>query len=160
MPFEQLDQNKLISLTEETARRLIAPILGDVPLTVEINNGHVDVHVDCGEHSGLLIGREGQTLSALQYLSSRIVSAGMQAAVRVQFNAGDYRERQDERLRELACVLAERVRTTGRSCSTRPMSSYHRRIVHLALQNSPDVQTRSSGEGALKRVIVQKRKPA
>ena len=160
IPFKELDQQKLSALTEEAARQLITPILGDVPLHVSIADNHVEVHVSCGEQSGLLIGREGQTLSALQYLASRIVSTGMEAAVRVQINAGDYRERQDERLRELAYVLAERVRATGRSCSTRPMSSYHRRIIHLALQDSPDVQTRSSGEGPLKRIIVQKRKPA
>ena len=160
IPFKELDQDRLASLTEEAARQLISPILGDVPLHVSIAENHVEVHVNCGEQSGLLIGREGQTLSALQYLASRIVSTQMEAAVRVQINAGDYRERQDERLRELAHVLAERVRATGRSCSTRPMSSYHRRIIHLALQDSPDVQTRSSGEGPLKRIIVQKRKTA
>ena len=160
IPFNELDQQKLSALTEEAARQLITPILGDVPLHVSIADNHVEVHVSCGEQSSLLIGREGQTLSSLQYLASRIVSTGMEAAVRVQINAGDYRERQDERLRELAYVLAERVRATGRSCSTRPMSSYHRRIIHLALQDSPDVQTRSSGEGPLKRIIVQKRKPA
>ena len=59
---------------------------------------------------------------------------------------------------ELALALAERVRATGRPCSTRPMSSYHRRLVHMALQDSPDVQTRSSGEGPLKRVIIQRRR--
>ena len=160
IPFKELDQDRLSSITAEAARQLISPILGDVPLHVSIAENHVEVHVSCGDQSGLLIGREGQTLSALQYLASRIVSTQMEAAVRVQINAGDYRERQDERLRELAYVLAERVRATGRSCSTRPMSSYHRRIIHLALQDSPDVQTRSSGEGPLKRIIVQKRKTA
>ena len=125
---------------------------------VKIMENRVDIHVDCGDDSGLLIGREGQTLAALQYLTSRIVSRRMEAPVRVQFDVGDYRERQDDRLRELALALAERVRATGRPCSTRPMSSYHRRLVHMALQDSPDVQTRSSGEGPLKRVIIQRRR--
>ena len=156
--LETLDKEELMKITEDAARNLVEPILGNVPLHVSVDSGHVDVHVDCGEQSGLLIGREGQTLSALQYLTSRIVSTKMNASVHVQFHAGNYRERQDERLKELALILAERVRTTGRSCSTRPMSSYHRRIVHIALQDCPDIQTRSSGEGALKRVIVQKRK--
>ena len=86
------------------------------------------------------------------------VSRRMEAPVRVQFDVGDYRERQDDRLRELALALAERVRATGRPCSTRPMSSYPRRLVHMTLQDSPDVQTRSSGEGPLKRVIIQRRR--
>ena len=138
--------------------KIVSSILGETPVEVKIMENRVDIHVDCGDDSGLLIGREGQTLAALQYLTSRIVSRRMEAPVRVQFDVGDYRERQDDRLRELALALAERVRATGRPCSTRPMSSYHRRLVHMALQDSPDVQTRSSGEGPLKRVIIQRRR--
>lgn len=158
VPFAELDREKLLAAARETAEKLITPVLGPVAINVTAGEGRVDVRVHCGEDSGLLIGREGQTLAALQYLASRIVSRAMNAPVRMQFDVGDYRERQDERLRELALSLAERVRATGRSCSTRPLSSYHRRIIHLTLQNAPDVQTRSSGEGPLKRVIVLRRR--
>lgn len=158
-PFSELDQEKLAVTAKETAGKIVSSILGETPVTVTILENRVDIRVDCGEDSGLLIGREGQTLAALQYITSRIVSRTMEAPVRVQFDVGDYRERQDDRLRELALALAERVRATGRPCSTRPMSSYHRRLVHMALQDSPDVQTRSSGEGPLKRVIIQRRRP-
>lgn len=156
-PFSELDQEKLTAVSQEVAFKIVSSILGETPVEVKIMENRVDIHVDCGDDSGLLIGREGQTLAALQYLTSRIVSRRMEAPVRVQFDVGDYRERQDDRLRELALALAERVRATGRPCSTRPMSSYHRRLVHMALQDSPDVQTRSSGEGPLKRVIIQRR---
>ena len=158
-PFSELDQEKLTAAAQEVASKIVGSILGETPVEVKILENRVDIHVDCGDDSGLLIGREGQTLAALQYLTSRIVSRRMEAPVRVQFDVGDYRERQDDRLRELALALAERVRATGRPCSTRPMSSYHRRLVHMALQDSPDVQTRSSGEGPLKRVIIQRRRP-
>lgn len=137
---------------------MVTAILGEIPIRISILEHRVDVRVDCGEDSGLLIGREGQTLSALQYLASRLVSRAMSAPVRVRFDVGDYRERQDERLRDLALTLAERVRLTGRPCSTRPMSSYHRRLVHMALQDAPDIITRSSGEGALKRIVIQRRR--
>ena len=157
-PFSELDQEKLTAAAQEAASTIVCAILGDTPVEVKILENRVDIHVDCGDDSGLLIGREGQTLAALQYLTSRIVSRRMEAPVRVQFDVGDYRERQDDRLRELALSLAERVRATGRPCSTRPMSSYHRRLVHMALQDAPDVQTRSSGEGPLKRVIIQRRR--
>ena len=157
-PFSELDQEKLTAVSQEVAYKIVSSILGETPVEVKIMENRVDIHVDCGDDSGLLIGREGQTLAALQYLTSRIVSRRMEAPVRVQFDVGDYRERQDDRLRELALALAERVRATGRPCSTRPMSSYHRRLVHMALQDSPDVQTRSSGEGPLKRVIIQRRR--
>ena len=128
------------------AFKIVSSILGETPV-VKIMENRVDIHVDCGDDSGLLIGREGQTLAALRYLTSRIVSRRMEAPVRVQFDVGDYRERQDDRLRELALSRWRNVSVPRASCSTRPMSSYHRRLVHMALQDSPDVQTRSSGEG-------------
>ncbi len=158
IPFEELDKERMSALSLEAVNNLVQPIVGDVPMQVEFHENRVCVHLECGEDSGLLIGREGQTLSALQYVASRIVSRGMSAAVRVQLDAGDYRSRQDEKLRELALALADRVRHTGKSYSTRPLSSYHRRVVHMALQDAHDILTRSSGEGPLKRVIVQKKR--
>lgn len=158
IPFAELDQDRLCTLSQEVVGRLVEPIVGTLPLTVELQDGRVNVRMDCGEDSGLLIGREGQTLASLQYLASRMVSRGMNAAVRVQLDAGEYRLRQDEKLREMALSLAEKVRATGKSHSTRPLSSYHRRIVHLVLQESEDVQTRSSGDGPLKRVVIQRKR--
>lgn len=159
VPFTELDREKLMAVTQEVTGTIVNAILGETPIVVTALENRMDVRVECGEDSGLLIGREGQTLAALQYVTSRIISRRMEAPVRVQFDVGDYRERQDERLRELALALAERVRSTGRPCSTRPMSSYHRRLIHMTLQDAPDVQTRSSGEGPLKRVIIQRRRP-
>lgn len=158
IPFEEMDQERLSALSLEAVEHLVTPIVGRIPLKVELQEGRVNVAMDCGEDSGLLIGREGQTLASLQYLASRIVSRGMGAAVRVQLDAGEYRLRQDEKLREMALALAEKVRATGKSHSTRPLSSYHRRIIHMTLQDAPDVQTRSSGDGPLKRVVIQRKK--
>ena len=158
VPFEELDQERLRALSLEVVGRLVEPVVGQLPLTVELLEGRVSVRLDCGDDSGLLIGREGQTLASLQYLASRMVSRGMGAVVRVQLDAGEYRLRQDEKLRDMALALAEKVRATGKSYSTRPLSSYHRRIVHMVLQDAPDVQTRSSGDGPLKRVVVQRKK--
>lgn len=159
-PLEELDAQRLQRLTEETVRELVRPITGGhVPVSVCVEDGRVRANVDWNGDAGLLIGREGQTLAALQYLASRMVSHGMNAAVRVQLDIGDYRLRQDEKLRALALSLAEKARATGRAYSTRPLSSYHRRIIHLCLQDAEDLQTRSSGDGPLKRVVIARRKP-
>lgn len=159
-PLEELDVERLKALSEDVVRQLVRPIVGeDVSIEVSVGNGRVQVQLDCAEDSGLLIGREGQTLASLRYLASRLVSRGMGAAVRIQLDAGEYRRRQDAKLREIALALAERVRQSGRSCSTRPLSSYHRRIVHVCLQEMPDVQTRSTGDGPLKRVVISRRRP-
>ena len=158
-PLEQLDAAQLEALVGDTVRKLIRPITGDeVGIAVKIGGGRVYVGIECDEDSGLLIGREGQTLAALQYMISRIVSRGMNAAVRVQLDAGEYRRRQDEKLREMALALADKVRQSGRSYSTRPLSSYHRRIVHVCLQEAADVQTRSTGDGPMKRVVIMRKK--
>lgn len=159
--LEELDQARLQELSRDCVSRLIRPMLSQ-PVEepeVDIVDGRVRVAVDCGEDSGLLIGREGQTLAALQYLASRIVSRGMDAAVRVQLDAGRYRQRQEEKLRDMALALAAKVRQTGRSYSTRPLSSYHRRIIHLCLQEMDDILTRSTGDGPLKRVVILRRRP-
>ncbi len=158
VPLEELDQERLKTVTLEAVGILTRAIVGEVPLEMKLHEGRVHVHLDCEENSGLLIGREGQTLASLQYITSRIVSRAMDAAVRVQLDAGDYRTRQDEKLSELASVLAERVRATGKAHSTRPLSSYHRRIVHVVLQDATDLVTRSSGDGPLKRVIIQRKR--
>lgn len=158
-PVEELDAQRLRTLTEEVVRQLVRPIVGeDVQLQVSVGNGRVQVQLDCDTDSGLLIGREGQTLASLRYLASRLVSRAMDAAVRIQLDAGEYRRRQDAKLREMALAIAAKVRQTGRSYSTRPLSSYHRRIVHVCLQDAQDVQTRSSGDGPLKRVVIMRRR--
>lgn len=158
---EELDQERLTLLARECVSRLVRPMVDGMEDEPEvcIADGRVRVAVDCGEDSGLLIGREGQTLAALQYLASRIVSRGMDAAVRVQLDAGRYRQRQEEKLQEMALTLAAKVRQSGRSYSTRPLSSYHRRIIHVCLQDMEDILTRSSGDGPLKRVVIMRRRP-
>lgn len=157
-PCTALDQERLVALVMETAERLIRPITGPMELQVTVHDDRVDLRVDCDDDLGLLIGRDGQNLASLQYLASRIISRAMASPVRLLITAGDYRERQNEKLRELAISLAEKAKATGRACPTKPLSSYQRRVIHMTLQDDPLIQTRSAGEGAFKRVVVQKRK--
>lgn len=154
----ELDQEKLIGVVKEAIINLITPIVGELAgLDIKVEENRVLVKVD-SEDSGLLIGREGQHLAAIQYLLARIITTKMQVQVRIQLDTGDYHQRQDERMQSLAFMLADRLRKTGRSQSTRPMSAYQRRVIHLALQDEPDVQTRSVGDGVLKRVIIMKKR--
>lgn len=159
VPFDQLDAAELERVTNEVVSRLTESFLGRTAIAVTIANDRVRVTVSDVDDPGLLIGRDGQTLASLQYLATRMVSNRMKALLRVQIDAGDYRERQDERLRELALSLAEKVKAGGRPQVTRPMSSYHRRVIHMTLQDDPLVQTHSKGEGEMKRVMVARRKP-
>ncbi|MBQ7608287.1 MAG: Jag N-terminal domain-containing protein [Desulfovibrionaceae bacterium] len=156
---EALSSPEFREKLETILMNIIEPIIGvRAALQFEVYQNSVRVHIDSGEHSGLLIGREGQTLIAIQYLTSRILTHMLGTAVRLQLDAGEYRQRQEDKLNDIAQALAERARQTGRSFSTRPLSSYHRRIIHMCLQNAQDIQTRSIGEGSMKRVIIMCRR--
>ena len=152
------DQEKLFAVIHEAVTRLVTPIVGEMTCTLAIAGSRVKVTIDCGESSGLLVGREGQTLAAIQYITGRIIAKILGGTVRLQFDAGNYRERQDDRLRELALALAAKVKEAKRSFSTKPLSAYQRRIVHLALEQDTEVQTFSKGEGVQRRVVVQLRR--
>lgn len=161
VPLAELDQERLTETTKNIISRLVAPILDMEPeavdLSVEIGEDRIQISIK-SEDTGLLIGRDGQNLAAVQYLASRMITRAMGSQVRLQVDAGDYHVRQDSRLQELALALAEKVKATGKVQTTRPLSAYQRRVIHLALQDDPDVQTRSSGEGALKHVVILRRK--
>lgn len=157
-PFSEINKEDLELTVREVTITLIEQLVMAPKLDVKIGKDRVNVLIDEPEHSGLIIGREGQTLSSLQYLVNRIVSRRMETSVRVQIDTGDYRERQDDKLRDTAEHLAEKARKSGRTQSTKPLSSYHRRIVHLALQDDERVFTRSKGDGPMKRVLVVPKK--
>ncbi len=159
-PFEEVDPEAARQCALDVASHLVRPLVeGEPELSAEIRDGRIMIAVKGIEDCGLLIGREGLTLAAIQYFASRIASRRLEASVRVQLEVGDYRQRQDEKLRELALMLAQKVLDTGRSFSTRPLSSYHRRIVHMCLRDVEGVQTRSTGDGAMKRVVVMRKRP-
>lgn len=155
-----LDADKLKNTVKEVVERLIEPVAGqEIEAVVEISGGRVSAHIDWSGDAGLIIGREGQTLEAFEYLASRMVSHAMQTGVRIQIDVGEYRARQEDKLRYTARILAEKALHTGKSYTTRPLSSYHRRIIHLALQDVPEIMTRSAGEGAIKRVVISAKRP-
>ena len=152
--MSEFDPAVLEQAVRNVMAALLTPIVGESKVEVTIESDRVKVFIDDEENSGLIIGREGQTLSSLQYLVNRLVSRKMEASVRIQVDTGDYRERQDDKLRQIAMHLAEKAADLGRTQSTKPLSSYHRRVVHLSLQEHEEVFTRSKGDGPMKRVLI------
>lgn len=153
---------------EEAARQAVAMLLG--PLTDSepvIDSCMQDGIVFCsvqglGDEAAIIIGRDGATLTALQYLASRICSRRLQKSVHVSMEVGTYRQRQEEELQAMAKALSEKVLSLGKPLTTRPLTSYQRRIIHLFLKGKEGIQTRSTGDGMLKRVLIicKKAKPA
>lgn len=107
-----------------------------------------------GRRMGVLIGRRGQTLDAIQYLTNIVANDGKGRRARIVLDAEGYRQKRAETLRSLALRLADKVKRDGRKAALEPMSALERRVVHLALRERSDVETRSEGDEPYRRVII------
>lgn len=107
-----------------------------------------------GDTLGILIGRRGDTLDALQYLVSLQVNKNREGYMRVSLDTENYRAKREEALTRLAQRMAARARKTGRRVTLEPMNPYERRVLHSALQNNPYVTTHSEGEEPYRRVVI------
>ena len=110
--------------------------------------------LDCGEDYGIVIGRRGETLDAIQYLARMVENKGHQGYRRVSINVGNYREKREAALIALAKKDAARVLRTGRSVHLEPMNPYERRIIHTAIQGVEGVTSYSTGADLDRRVII------
>ncbi len=130
--------------------------MGFTDVTVTAREAEEDVYfeITCSEDYGNIIGRRGETLDALQYLTRLFVNRANDNNKRVALNVGDYRARREETLRALAKRQAQRVLKYGRSSSLEPMNPYERRIIHTAIQEIEGVTSHSVGEGDRRRVVV------
>lgn len=114
---------------------------------------NVDVELK-GEEMGVLIGKRGQTLDSLQYLTNLAVGKQVNEYVKVKIDTEDYRKRRRDTLENLAKNIAYKVKRTKRSVSLEPMNPFERRVIHSALQNDRYVNTHSEGEEPYRHVVV------
>ena len=127
-----------------------------VKVDVYVNDSEPDslsIHM-IGDTLGILIGRRGETLDALQYLTSLQVNKGREGYIRVTLDTENYRAKREDSLRRLAQRMANRAVKTGRKVVLEPMNPYERRVLHTALQNHPSVTTHSEGEEPNRRVVI------
>jgi spoIIIJ-associated protein len=107
-----------------------------------------------GDKSGLLIGRRGQTLDALQYLLTRIINRKGPDKIKVVLDSGDYRNRRTKYLENLALKMAEKTKQNGKPVVISPLNAHDRRIIHLTLEKDKSLKTFSRGEGPMKKMII------
>ena len=133
--------------------------LAEIPATVkaEALEEKIFLTID-GDGSGLLIGKRGQTLDALQYLVNKMINRHPKSRVRVIVDTENYRNRREAKLVSIAHKLGDRAQRQRTSVATGPLNPQERRVVYLALQNNPDLSAKSEGEGKLKRVVIMPRK--
>lgn len=111
-----------------------------------------------GTDMGILIGRRGETLDAIQYLISLTVNKGRDQYIRVMLDTENYRAKREQTLQQLAERLASKVEKSGKKITLEPMNPYERRIIHTHLQNHPKVTTYSEGEEPYRKVVITLRK--
>jgi len=150
-----------VTLEEKTAEDYAAEFLKgildklnlDATIEIKAEDDTMDINIS-GEDMGILIGRRGETLTALQYLTNLVVNRKAEGFRRITIDTENYKKKREETLVRLANKTAEKVCRYRRNLTLDPMNPYERRIVHSALQTNPNVNTYSTGEEPNRRVVV------
>ena len=125
----------------------------DVVIEKMIKSDKVLLHLH-GKNLGILIGKHGQTLDALQYLTNLTTNQGETTRHFIMLDVENYRHRREETLKQLAIRLANRVKKNGDRVVLEPMNGYERKIIHVTLQNDPQVRTESEGQDPYRHVVI------
>ena len=159
----EVDSQPIVREKDEEAEQLVSELLdyflgamgvvADTYIRDDEEDGSLTFEIE-GQDAGLLIGRRGETLQALQFIVRMVTNRQLGRKAYVVIDIEDYRERRIQMLRRLARRTAGRVASSGREDSLDPMSPAERRIVHMALANHPEVHTESEGEGNQRRVVI------
>lgn len=154
-PGDQGDPNEAESLElgKDALQRIIDFITTDAAIHVEKSGDRYQLNVK-GGNPGVLIGKKGQTLEAIQYLVEKIVNRHSDQRVRIQVDVEGYLENRRSNLRSLAKRLSEKTKQTGKPSTIGQMNSHDRRIVHLTLKDDTEVRTQSIGEGFYRKLVI------
>ena len=158
VPAEQADRDTAAGRAQEFLQE-VSRLMG-VNVAVAVNTdeeGNVYGYIN-GDTLGILIGRRGETLDAVQYLTSLKVNRGKEGYTRVTLDTENYRAKREDTLIRLANRMANRALRTGRKVSLEPMNPYERRIIHFALQQTDGVTTHSEGEEPNRHVVITQKK--
>ncbi len=156
---KEVELAKVETCTIEACEKFVSDVLKamdmtDVKVTSVVDEeGALSIDME-GSNMGILIGKRGQTLDSLQYLTNRVANKMQEGYVRVKLDTEDYRRRRKETLENLAKNIASKVKRSRRTVSLEPMNPYERRIIHSTLQSDPAVSTHSEGEEPYRRVVV------
>ncbi len=143
---------------EERVRGVVRDLIDRMGVSAQIEVETVDqivnVKIDSAGSDGLLIGRRGDTLAAIQHLVTRMVNKDNARRVQVVVDVGGYKKRREVQLQNLARSLATKVESTGQQVLTEPLSAAERRVIHITLSDNPAVRTETIGDGLMKKVAV------
>lgn len=153
--------SEVAEVTEDTKKAVekflydVFQVMGmEVQIKSEVDKDGVLCIDMSGDNMGIIIGKRGQTLDSLQYLSNRVANKQQAGYVRVKLDTENYRVRREETLRHLAKNIAHKVKRNRKPIALEPMNPYERRIIHYSLQSDPYVTTHSEGEDPYRKVVV------
>ena len=151
--MQVVDDHEALAFLKEVTEKM------DLKLDFEARAGENAVYIEMsGDDARTVIGKRGQTLDAIQYLTSLVANKGKEEYVKVVLDAENYRSKRQKTLEQLANRLAGKVVRTGKYVRLEPMNPYERKVIHSTLQSHPDVVTRSEGEEPYRKVIIEKKK--
>jgi spoIIIJ-associated protein len=146
-------QENDVNFAKRTLEEILALIPVEATVAASRGEGRITLKVQ-GDRSGLLIGRKGNTLDALQFLVNKIVSKALDKKIDVVIDSENYRRRREDSLTQLALKMGDKAKRIKKPVTTNPMNPHDRRLIHLALKDDEHLETRSRGEGLLKRVVI------
>ena len=154
----EVKEENLIPCEDHEALRFLKEVIKEMGLDLDITakKGENSLYLDIqGKDSGTIIGKRGQTLDAIQYLTSLVANKESEVYTRVVVDAENYRAKREKTLEALANRLANKVVKTKRSVKLEPMNPYERQVIHAALHDHPKVVTRSEGQDPYRRVVIE-----
>lgn len=159
--IEVVNKDELKDVEEHAALDFLKDIIGKMGLTLNLKAkvGEDVVYVEMdGKDSGTVIGKRGQTLDAIQYLTSLVINKDSEKYIKVVVDAENYRAKRQKTLEQLANRLAAKVVKTKKYVRLEPMNPYERKVIHATLQQNSNITTRSEGEEPYRRVIIELKK--
>ena len=154
----EVKEENLVPCEDHEALRFLKEVIKEMGLDLDITakKGENSLYLDIqGKDSGTIIGKRGQTLDAIQYLTSLVATNESEVYTRVVVDAENYRAKREKTLEALANRLANKVVKTKRSVKLEPMNPYERKVIHAALHDHPKVVTRSEGQDPYRRVVIE-----
>jgi spoIIIJ-associated protein len=146
-------QENDVNFAKRTVEEILALIPVEATVAASRGEGRITLKVQ-GDRSGLLIGRKGKTLDALQFLVNKIVSKALDKKIDVVIDSENYRRRREDSLTQLALKMGDKAKRIKKPVTTHPMNPHDRRLIHVALKDDEHLETRSRGEGLMKRVVI------
>lgn len=146
-----------VRVAKGTLEKILSLIPIEAAVDIAQEDGKIALKIQ-GDRSGILIGRKGRTLDAIQFLVNKIVTKALDRKVQVVIDSEDYRDRRKESLTQMALKMGEKVKRLKKPMATNPLNPHDRRIVHLALRDDAELDTKSRGEGVLKKVVILPKK--